>query len=148
MKTIGELVKGGPLYCVNGRQTVMEAVQLMAGKHIGALPVLEGDRLVGIFTERDLMVRVVAAGKAPADVRVNEVMTTDLVVGEVDETLQDALNKMQCKECRHLPVVSGDQLVGVVSVRDLLTLDREVKEQEIQLLDAYIRYIPPPPPRE
>ena len=148
MKTIGEIVQGESLYFVQTEQTVLEAAQLMAEKNIGAVPVLDGDHLVGIFTERDLMRRVVAAGKAPAQVTVGEVMSTDLVVGEVDESYEDALCKMQHHNCRHLPVVSGGRLVGIVSLRDLLTLDRDAKEEEIQLLDAYIRYIPPPPPRD
>jgi CBS domain-containing protein len=148
VKTIGEFVRGGPLYFVRKGQSVMEAVQVMAEKRIGAVPILEGDHLVGIFTERDLMTRVVAAGRAPAEVGVEEVMSAELVVGQADESFEDALNKMQCQECRHLPVVDGDRLIGLVSLRDLLRLDRDVKEHEIQLLDAYIRYIPPPPPRD
>jgi CBS domain-containing protein len=148
VKTIGELVQGHPLYVVQKDVKAMEAAQLMAEKYIGAVPVLDGDHLVGIFTERDLMTRVVAAGKAPADVTVAQVMTTDLCVGTMDESYEDALNKMRCSGCRHLPVISGEQLVGIVSLRDLLILDRDAKEEEIQLLDAYIRYIPPPPPRD
>ena len=148
MKTIGQIVKEGPLHFVHKEQTVLAAAQLMTEKHIGAVPVLEDDQLVGIFTERDLMMRVVAAGKTPSAVTVGEVMTCDLVVGEADESYQDALRKMQHHGCRHLPVVSGEQLVGIVSLRDLLALDRDVKEEEIQLLDAYIHYIPPPPARD
>ena len=148
MKTIGQIAQEHQLYVVQKDLTVMEAAQLMAEKRIGAVPVLEGDHLVGIFTERDLMTRVVAAGKTATDVTVDEVMTADLCVGRVDESYEDALSKMQCSGCRHLPVVSGEQLVGIVSLRDLLALDRDAKEEEIQLLDAYIHYIPPPPPRD
>lgn len=148
VKTIGEIVQHRQVYFVQKEQTVMEAAQLMAQKRIGAVPVLEGDRLVGIFTERDLMMRVVAAGKSPDDLTVSEVMTTGLCVGTADESYEDALSKMQRSGFRHLLVVSGEQLVGIVSLRDLLMLDRDAKEEEIQLLDAYIRYIPPPPLRD
>jgi CBS domain-containing protein len=148
VKTLGEIARHAPLYFVQKEQTVLEAAQLMTEQRIGAVPVLEGDHLVGIFTERDLMTRVVAVSKAPAAVSVGEVMTTDLCVGEADESYEDALRKMRGQSCRHLPVTSGEQLIGIVSLRDILTLDRDAKEEEIQLLDAYIRYIPPPPSRD
>jgi CBS domain-containing protein len=148
VKTLGQMAKEGPLHVVQKDQTALEAAQLMTEKRIGAVPVLEGDQLVGIFTERDLMTRVVAANKPPSTVTVGEVMTCNLIAAEADESYQSALRKMQRHGCRHLPVVSGEQLVGIVSLRDLLTLDREIKEEEIQLLDAYIRYIPPPPARD
>jgi CBS domain-containing protein len=148
VKTLDEIVKDAPLHFVQKEQTVLEAAQLMTEQRIGAVPVLDGDHLVGIFTERDLMTRVVAIGKAPAAVSVGEVMTTDLCVGTAGESYDNALHKMRGQGCRHLPVTSEGQLIGIISLRDILTLDRDIKEEEIQLLDAYIRYIPPPPSRE
>ena len=100
-------------------------------------------RLVGIFTERDLLTRVVAYGLDPATTSVGEVMTKELVVADVDDHYEAALEKMKDCNCRHLPVVENDRLVGVVSMRDLLLAEITVKNSAIRMLDTVIQYKTP-----
>ncbi len=140
---VGDILKGKELTVVRREQSVWDVARLMVTKNIGAVPVLDGDRLVGIFSERDLMTRVIVAGKYPQRTPVGEVMTRELVVAEAGESVESCLQKMQQINARHLPVVSGDKLIGMVSIRDLLQVGLEAKDDEIKHLTAYIHYIPP-----
>jgi CBS domain-containing protein len=115
----------------------------MAERRVGAVSVLEGTRLVGIVSERDIMTRLVARGLDPAATRVAEIMTRDLVVADAGESHEDGLRKMKQAGCRHLPVVEADRLVGMVSLRDLLQVDLTEKDEEIRWLNAYIHFMPP-----
>ena len=110
---------------------------------MGAVAALDGDRLAGVISERDIMGRVVAAGLDLDQTRVRDVMTRDLVVAHVDDSHEDGLRKMKQAGCRHLPVVEGDRLIGMVSQRDLLQIDLSEKDEEIRWLNAYIHFIPP-----
>ncbi len=143
MKTLGELVRGRPVFVISPEATVLEAAQLMAEKGIGALPVIDQDRLVGIFSERDLMTRVVAKNLQPDKVKVKEVMTTQLVTAEENESYESCLMKMRQASIRHLPVISGGRFLGVISLRDLMAHDIELKDYEIQQLNHFIHYVPP-----
>jgi CBS domain-containing protein len=105
--------------------------------------VLDGIRLVGVLSERDIMGRVVAKGLDPDQARVGDVMTREIVVAKPDESHDDGLRKMKQAGCRHLPVVEGDRYVGMVSLRDLLQVDLTEKDEEIRWLNAYIHYVPP-----
>jgi CBS domain-containing protein len=105
--------------------------------------VLEGDRLAGIVSERDIMGRVVAAGLDLDRTPVRDVMTRDLVVAHTTDTYEDGLRMMKQAGCRHLPVVEADHLVGMISQRDLLQIDLSEKDDEIRWLNAYIHFIPP-----
>jgi CBS domain-containing protein len=89
------------------------------------------------------MGRVVAKGLDPDATRVGDVMTRDLVVSEAGESHEDGVRKMKQAGCRHLPVVEGGQLIGIVSLRDLLQVDLSEKDEEIRWLNAYIHYTPP-----
>jgi len=144
MKTIGALVTGRTdLYYLTPDQTVREAARYMTERRVGAVSVLEGTRLVGVLSERDIMARVVAAGLDLDQTRVGDVMTKDIVVGKADDSHEDGLRKMKQAGCRHLPVIQGDQLMGMVSQRDLLQVDLTEKDEEIRWLNAYIHFIPP-----
>ena len=143
MKTIGDLVTGREVYHVRAEQTVREVARYMTERRVGAVPVLEGNRLTGILSERDIMSRVVAPGRDPDVSLVGEVMTRDLVVAAAQESHEDGLRKMKQAGCRHLPVVQGDRLIGMVSQRDLLQIDLTAKDEEIRWLNAYIHFIPP-----
>lgn len=143
MKPISEIIRERPLYSARRDQTVAEVVRFMAEKNIGALPIVKEDRLVGIFSERDVITRVVSRGLDPANIPVADVMTTRLVVAEADESYESCLKKMQKAHCRHLPVVEGSKLLGIVSLRDLLMLDLDEKERNIEYLQSYIYTIPP-----
>ncbi|MBI4483951.1 MAG: CBS domain-containing protein [Acidobacteria bacterium] len=143
MKTMGSILAGREIYFVLQDQTAFEAAQLMAAKQVGAVPVLEGERVAGIFSERDLMNRVVAQDLDPKKVKVGDVMTRDLVAVEAHESYEIGLKRMKQINCRHLPVVSEGKLVGVISLRDLLLVDLVEKDEELQLMQSYIYYIPP-----
>jgi CBS domain-containing protein len=114
----------------------------MAQKNIGAVSVMDGDRLVGIFSERDVINRVVAKSLNPVTTTVTSVMTSNLVVASTDETYESCLRKMKQANCRHLPVVEGDKLVGFISLRDLLQVDISEKDDTIQFLNDYMFHVP------
>jgi CBS domain-containing protein len=114
----------------------------MARNNIGAVPVMDGTRLVGIFSERDVINRVVAKNLGPALTKVSDVMTTNIVVADVDETHEDCLKKMKQANCRHLPVVDGQTLVGMISLRDLLDVDIHEKDDAIHFLTDYMFHVP------
>ena len=143
MKTIGGLVAGRETFHVRSEQTVRDAARYMTDRRVGAVSVLEGTRLVGVLSERDVMGRVVARQLDPDRTRVGDVMTKDLVVAQGTESHEEGLRKMKQAGCRHLPVVEGDRLVGMVSQRDLLQIDLSEKDEEIRWLNAYIHFIPP-----
>jgi CBS domain-containing protein len=143
MKTIGALVGGREVYYVRAEMSVREVAAYMTERRVGAVAVLEGTRLAGIVSERDIMGRVVARGLDPDKTKAKDVMTKDLVVAHVPDSHEDGLRTMKQAGCRHLPVVEGDRLVGMVSQRDLLQVDLTEKDEEIRWLNAYIHFIPP-----
>ncbi|MDZ7267508.1 MAG: CBS domain-containing protein [candidate division KSB1 bacterium] len=142
MHTLGELITGRVLHVVTPDWSVQQAAELMAEKNIGAVPVLAERRLVGIFSERDLLTRVIAQKKDPALIKVGHVMTRNLIVASASDDYPACLEKMKAAGCRHLPVITGDQLVGIVSMRDLLLHDVKQKDSEIRLLNEYIHFVP------
>jgi len=143
VKTVGTLVAGREVYHVRVEHTVREAARYMSDRRVGAVAVLQGDRLSGVLSERDIMSRVVARGLDPDAVKVGEVMTRDLVVASASDSNEDGVRKMKQAGCRHLPVIQGDRFLGMVSLRDLLQVDLSEKDEEIRLLSAYIHYVPP-----
>jgi CBS domain-containing protein len=145
MKTLGSIVKDSnrDLYCVTVDDSAFKAACYMAERNIGAVTVIDGGRIAGLFSERDLMRRVVAEGRDPRAVRVGDVMTTELTTASPGESYENAISKMQAAHCRHLPVLEGQQFVGLVSLRDLLKVDADEKAEEIRLLNTYINYVPP-----
>ena len=143
MKTARDLISGQDLSVVSRKQTVLDAAKLMAEKRIGAVPVLEANRVVGIFSERDIMTRVVAKNLNPQKTLIEQVMTKELIVASPDESVDQIMKKMKQASIRHLPVVDADQLVGILSLRDLLMADLNEKDEEIKIMTAYIHYIPP-----
>ncbi len=143
MKTVGDLVQGREVYAIGADISVREAAQFMAGKKIGLVPVTEGEKVIGVFGERDLLKRVVAEGLNPDTTQVNDVMTTTMICSPPDETYQQAGNKMIEKGIRHLVIADGDQLIGVISLRDLRTHEIDEKSQEIEFLNDYLYFVPP-----
>lgn len=142
MMSIKELIINRSVFTVDRNVSVQAAVEYMAQKNIGAVSVMDGDRLVGVFSERDVITRVVAKGLSPSATVVSSVMTTNLVVASADETYESCLRKMKQASCRHLPVVEGDKLVGFISLRDLLLVDISEKDDTIQFLNTYMFHIP------
>ena len=122
--------------------SIADAARLMSAHHIGALPVLDNDRLVGIFTERDVLTRIVAAGRSPETTLVGDAMSTELIVADVNETYEVCLARMQQAHVRHLLALQDGRLAGIVSLRDVLAADVDEKAEELTLLNAYVHYIP------
>ena len=141
-KPISSLIQSGPVDHISEDQRVLDAARYMAEVKRGAVPVITDGRLVGMFSERDLMLRVVLADKNPAEVIVSEVMTRDLVIAQLSDSVRDCLIKMQKMHFRHLPVVEEGRLVGLISLRDLMAMDAEQKEEAIQMLNFYVGYSP------
>lgn len=145
MKTVGEIVAGRSPVVARSDESVRVAVKRMVDGRIGALPVVDSDgRVAGMFTERDLMTRVVDAGRDPAATTLREVMTsTDLVTVDPAAGYQVAQARMRRAGCRHILVVEGDRLVGVAGIRDVIELDLSEKTDELKMLQAYVYYVPP-----
>ena len=120
MTTLRELVKDRKVYSVESTRTVLEAARFMMEHNIGALPVLRNGDLAGILSERDIMNRVVAVGRTPGTTAVSEVMTANPRAVPADETIEECLFIMREFGFRHLPIVDGKDLKGLVSLRDLL----------------------------
>lgn len=120
MTTLRELVKDRRVYSVNANHTVLEAARSMLEHGIGAVPVMRDGSLIGILSERDIMNRVVAVGRTPGTTVVCEVMTANPRAVAADETIEECLFIMREFGFRHLPIVDGNELKGVVSLRDVL----------------------------
>jgi CBS domain-containing protein len=145
MKKIGDIVRNKALFFVKSGETVLNVAKFMAEKNIGAVPVLsDNGKLIGIFSERDILKRVVAKGLNPAEVKVDDVMTRELMLALEEESYEECLAKMKKAGVRHLPVVDKENnLLGVVSIRDLMDISLDDKMEKIEMLHAYIYYRPP-----
>jgi CBS domain-containing protein len=120
MAVVMDIVRDRRVYSIDADKTALEAARFMMEHNIGALPVMRDGKLVGIFSERDVINRVVAAGRTPGTTRVAEVMTSNPRTVDADETLEDCLFLMKEFNFRHVVVVSGEELKGLVSLRDIL----------------------------
>ncbi len=140
MKTVGDLVQGKSFYSAVSHQTVYETARNMAEKDIGAVPVIDNQLLVGIFSERDIIKRVLVPGRDPRATLIKDVMTTNLVLADSNEAVTKVLEKMESNRCRHMPVMSGDRVQGFLSLRDLLFADLQEKDDQVQQLNHYIHY--------
>jgi CBS domain-containing protein len=138
MNHIYDLVKDREVYSVDPARSVLDSVRYMVERNIGAVPVVKDGNLVGIFSERDLMRRVVSEGRDPARTSVQEVMTADPLVVSPNESIQDCMRLMKENSFRHLPVCDGRKLRGLISLRDLILHDLSEKEGEVQMMRAYI----------
>jgi len=142
MKQIAELIEGHPLILADSSDNVRDVARKMSERNIGAIAVLDSGKLVGIFSERDLMTRVVVPGLDPDDTPVSNVMTKDLVVADPRDSVDSALAKMHSVGCRHLPVVKDGSLVGMLSIRDLLEVDDEDNTNRVRFLRELVTYSP------
>ncbi len=142
MRKLHEIMRAGFLFTVQRDATVREAVQVMADDNVGIVLVLEGERLVGVFSERDVVRRVVDRGLDPDHTPVGDVMTTQIVVGDPDEDYQSAMRKMDQANIRHLLVVKGPEMLSMISIRDLIRVDMQDKGDEIRFLREYLYQVP------
>lgn len=139
---IFDLIKNQDTYHADSRQTVLEVAHAMVERNIGAVPVLADGVLVGIFSERDLMKRVVVEGRDPSTTRLFEVMTEDPLTVAPDQDVETCMFLMRRHGFRHLPVCDGKQLKGVVSLRDLMLHGLSEKDDEVRMMRAYIQATP------
>jgi CBS domain-containing protein len=142
MKTLREIMRPGFVHSVQRDATVSAAVRVMAVSNVGIVAVLDGDRLAGVFSERDVVRRVVDRGLDPTTTTIAGVMTTELVVAGADDDYQSAMRAMDAANIRHLPVVAGGQLLSMLSIRDLMRVDLETKGREIRDLTEYLYQVP------
>jgi CBS domain-containing protein len=139
MATIRDLITNRTIRYVQPNQTVFEAASYMVDSNVGAVPVLEDAKLVGIFSERDIMRRVVTEGRDPLTTRIAEVMSTEVHSVEPSASSEEAMCVMQTHSVRHLPVCEGSTLVGFLSLRDLLRCHLDEKSGEAEAMRAYIQ---------
>ena len=141
MPTVRDLLlrKGTHVVSVTPDTTVLAACELMNERGIGGVVVLdEGRRLVGIFSERDVMRRVVTAHRPPDATRVGDVMTTNVVTTDMDAKVADCRALMTTRRIRHLPVLTGEGLVGVITTGDILAYEVALQEAHISELEKYV----------
>lgn len=140
MKPVSELLKGrqGPLRTVRPDLSVFEALQLLAEYEVGALVVMDGVRMVGIVSERDYTRKVALQGRNSRETRVSDIMSTNVYKVEPGTRTRDCMALMREKRIRHLPVVDGDRVLGMISIRDLM--DDLIRDHEMTIaqLESYI----------
>ena len=139
---ICDLLKNQVIVSAESHQTVLEVASMMVQHNIGAVPVLQEGQLTGIFSERDLMSRVVAGGKDPARTPVSQVMTEDPLTVAPSDSLETCMTLMKRHGFRHLPVCAGRELKGVDSLRDILLHDLDGKDDEVRMMRAYLHSTP------
>jgi signal-transduction protein with cAMP-binding, CBS, and nucleotidyltransferase domain len=138
MSRVGDIVHDRELFFAKESDTVAEVARHMAELQVGAILILNGEQLRGVFSERDLMQRVVVEGRQPEQTRVGLVMTTE--VHTIDElaTVADAMEAMQTHNCRHLPVMRGSRVINFLSMRDVMNYELAKKTEEVDHMRAYI----------
>jgi CBS domain-containing protein len=138
--TIGTLLghKGREVWSIVPQATVFEAIVMMADKGVGALLVTQEGRLAGIVSERDYTRKVILKGRSSKEESVEEIMTRNVVTGTMQTTVEEAMRLMTERRIRHLPILDGDKLVGVVSIGDLVKWLISAQEETIQHLANYI----------
>jgi len=138
MSHVSDIVRNRDLFYVEEGSTVADVARRMAELHVGAILVLNGDQLRGVFSERDLMRRVVLEGLDPQRTRVEEVMTSELATVDYTATLEEAMELMHNHGCRHLPVTNGVRVVAFLSMRDLMHYELALKTEELHHMRTYI----------
>ncbi len=147
MKRLRDIMRHGFLFMVQRNVMVAEAVRMMASHNVGIVIVVDGERMVGVFSERDVVRRVVDRGLDPARTPIEDVMTTDIVIADAEDDYQSAMRKMDQANIRHLPVVSEGRLLSMISIRDLIRVDMQDKGEEIRYLREYLFQVPQTSPR-
>lgn len=140
MQNVRDLLakKGNQVWSIEAGRTVYEALELMAAKDVGALLVLDGGRPVGMFSERDYARQVILKGKASKDTPVRDVMTTRVVYVQPQQNVEECMALMTDKRIRHLPVLEQDNVIGLVSIGDVVKAVISEKQFMIEQLEHYI----------
>ena len=140
MKLVSHILdtKGNDIWASGPNDSVLDAIKLMAEKKIGALLVMEGDRLSGIVSERDYARKVILKGKSSEKTPVADIMTAEVIVTAPNETVKKCMSLMTEHHCRHLPVVDDGKVVGVLSIGDLVKAIIEEQQFKIEQLENFI----------
>lgn len=142
MKTVMQVLQGKSnqaTYTITPQATVLEAISLMADKGIGALIVADGDRMIGIVSERDYARKVVLMERSSYNTLVRDIMTSAVLAVTAEETTERCMGIMTEKRLRHLPVLNGENIIGIVSIGDLVKEVISEQQQIIEHLEQYIR---------
>jgi CBS domain-containing protein len=130
--------KGSRVWSISPDATVYEGLELMAEKNIGALLILDGARPVGIMSERDYARKIILEGRSSRETQIRSIMTTRLVSVRPDDTIEEGLAIMTRERIRHLPVVDGEAVIGMVSIGDLVKATIDQQQFTIEQLERYI----------
>ena len=138
--SIGTLLhhKGPAVWTISADATVFEAIELLAEKNIGALPVMDGDQPIGMFSERDYTRKVALQGKSSRATPVREIISTPLLSVTSQHTIEDAMRMMTGKHIRHLPVIDGGKIVGLVSIGDMVNWIISAQSATIDQMQSYL----------
>jgi CBS domain-containing protein len=131
-------LKGSEVWSVPPETTVYEAIKLMADKNIGAVLVISGGKLSGVFTERDYTRKVILQGKTSKETRVREIVSTEVISVGLNHSIEDCMKLMTEHRVRHLPVVEGEKVVGLVSIGDLVNWIISTQSAQIDQMAQYI----------
>lgn len=134
-------VKGHDLFAVSPQSTVYDAMEVMAVRDVGALAVTVDEKLVGIISERDYARKVILMGKSSKEIRVEEIMSTDIIFISKEERVDDCLALMTHKRVRHLVTMDGDDLVGMISIGDLVKSINKENTLTIEQMEKHIRRV-------
>ena len=140
MKLVKHLLdnKGTEIISITEDASVLDAIRLMAERAVGSLLVMDGDVLKGIVTERDYARKVIVKGRASDTTRVGEIMTAEVCTATIEQTVNDCMTIMTNRRIRHLPIVVDDNVVGMISIGDLVQAIIADQQEEIQHLEQYI----------
>ena len=138
MENIKELLTNREVYTVKKGTNIKDAVNYMAEKRVGLVPVMDDGKLVGVFSERDLVQRVISKNKSLEETKVEDAMSTKLLIAETHEPNESVLAKMKEANTRHILIIEHEKLIGVLSMRDLLELDLSVCKTTVEVLNNYI----------
>jgi CBS domain-containing protein len=130
--------KGHDVWSIGPEASVYDAMQMMADKEVGALVVMEGDSVVGVFSERDYARKVILQGRSSKDTKVKEIMTSRVAYARPEQSVEECMALMTDKRIRHLPVMDGDKMLGVISLGDLVKAIIEEQQHVIEQLEQYI----------
>jgi CBS domain-containing protein len=130
--------KGSTVWDISPEATVFDAIQLMADKNIGALPVISNGRLTGVFTERDYTRKIALAGKTSKQTFVREIISPEVITVAPDESMEECMRLMTEHRIRHLPVMQNDELVGIISIGDLVNWIISAQDAAIEQMESYI----------
>ena len=146
MKKLHDIMRSGFLFTVQEKATVSEAVRLMADHNVGIVIVLDRERLAGVFSERDVVRRVLHQGLDPATLPVGEVMTADVITADAEMDYESAMSAMDEAGIRHLLVTSGSKMLSMISIRDLTRAVLRDREEEVHHLREFLYQVPPQSP--